>query len=88
MNVLQIAQRLTRVEGLADGYAVRPGGGLVAGGRDVLSLVAGEPDFDTPDHIKAAASAAIARGETKYTAVDGTPALKMRSPANSGARTA
>lgn len=49
---------------------------LKAEGRDVIGLGAGEPDFDTPDHIKAAANAAIARGETKYTAADGTPALK------------
>ncbi len=49
---------------------------LKASGRDVIGLAAGEPDFDTPDHVKAAANAAIARGETKYTAADGTPALK------------
>lgn len=49
---------------------------LRAAGRDVIGLGAGEPDFDTPDHIKAAAKSAIDRGETKYTAVDGTPALK------------
>ena len=49
---------------------------LKAQGRDVVSLGAGEPDFDTPDNIKAAAVAALERGETKYTAVDGTPALK------------
>jgi len=45
-------------------------------GRDVIGLGAGEPDFDTPDHIKEAAIAAIRRGETRYTAVDGTPELK------------
>ena len=50
---------------------------LQAQGRDVIGLGAGEPDFDTPEHIKAAAVAAIGRGETKYTAVDGTPALKQ-----------
>ena len=49
---------------------------LKSQGRDVIGLGAGEPDFDTPDHIKAAANAAIARGETKYTAADGTPVLK------------
>ena len=46
-------------------------------GRDVVGLGAGEPDFDTPDHIKEAAIEAIRRGETKYTAVDGTPELKQ-----------
>lgn len=45
-------------------------------GHPVIILGAGEPDFDTPDHIKAAAAEAMARGETKYTALDGTPALK------------
>ena len=45
-------------------------------GRDVIGLGAGEPDFDTPDHIKAAANAAIAEGKTKYTPADGTPELK------------
>ena len=45
-------------------------------GKDVVSLSAGEPDFDTPDHIKEAAIDAINRGETKYTAVDGIDELK------------
>ena len=49
---------------------------LRAQGRDVIGLGAGEPDFDTPDNIKAAAIAAIQAGQTKYTAVDGTVALK------------
>jgi aspartate aminotransferase len=49
---------------------------LKAQGRDVIGLGAGEPDFDTPEHVKAAAIEAIRRGETKYTAVDGTPELK------------
>jgi len=49
---------------------------LKAEGRDVIALSAGEPDFDTPDHIKEAAIDAIRRGETKYTAVDGIPELK------------
>ena len=45
-------------------------------GKDVIGLGAGEPDFDTPENIKQAAIDAIKRGDTKYTAVDGTPALK------------
>ena len=49
---------------------------LKAAGKDVIGLGAGEPDFDTPDHIKAAAIAAINAGFTKYTAVDGMPSLK------------
>ncbi len=47
-----------------------------AAGKDVIGLGAGEPDFDTPDNIKEAAIEAIKKGDTKYTAVDGTPALK------------
>ncbi|MDC3039841.1 pyridoxal phosphate-dependent aminotransferase [Candidatus Pelagibacter sp.] len=49
---------------------------LRAAGKDVIGLGAGEPDFDTPDNIKNAAIKAIKGGDTKYTAVDGTPALK------------
>lgn len=46
-------------------------------GRDVIGLAAGEPDFDTPEHIKQAAIEAIHKGYTKYTAVDGTAGLKQ-----------
>ena len=49
---------------------------LRAAGKDVIGLGAGEPDFDTPDNIKRAAINAIKKGDTKYTAVDGTPNLK------------
>jgi len=49
---------------------------LKAAGKNVIGLGAGEPDFDTPENIKQAAIDAIKRGETKYTAVDGTPKLK------------
>ena len=49
---------------------------LKAAGKNVIGLGAGEPDFDTPDHVKKAAIEAIQRGETKYTPVAGTPALK------------
>ena len=49
---------------------------LKAAGRDVIGLGAGEPDFDTPENIKDAAIAAIRRGETKYTAVEGIPELR------------
>ncbi len=47
-----------------------------ASGKDVIGLGAGEPDFDTPDNVKEAAIEAIKKGDTKYTAVDGTPDLK------------
>jgi len=49
---------------------------LKASGKDVISFSAGEPDFDTPQKIKDAAVAALDAGDTKYTAVDGTPAVK------------
>jgi aspartate aminotransferase len=49
---------------------------LKAAGMDVIGLGAGEPDFDTPDHIKEAAIKAIQDGKTKYTDVDGIPELK------------
>jgi len=49
---------------------------LKATGRDVIGLAAGEPDFDTPDNIKEAAIAAIRRGETKYTNIEGIPELR------------
>ncbi len=49
---------------------------LKRAGKDIISLGAGEPDFDTPDHIKAAGIHAIENGQTRYTAVDGTPELK------------
>ena len=49
---------------------------MKASGKDVIGLGAGEPDFDTPEHIKEAAYKAIKDGKTKYTAVDGIPELK------------
>ncbi len=50
---------------------------LKSAGQDVISLGAGEPDFDTPEHVKEAAKKAMAEGKTKYTAVDGIPELKQ-----------
>jgi aspartate aminotransferase len=49
---------------------------LVAQGKPVIGFGAGEPDFDTPQHIKQAAVEALEKGDTKYTAVSGTPRLK------------
>lgn len=56
---------------------------LKAEGKDIIGLGAGEPDFDTPQHIKDAAIAAINKGLTKYTPVGGTPGLKMQLWENS-----
>ncbi|MCA8906850.1 MAG: aspartate transaminase [Rhodospirillaceae bacterium] len=71
-----LAQSLDRVKPSPTIAVTTKAAELKAAGRDVIGLGAGEPDFDTPDNIKAAAIAAIQAGQTKYTAVDGTPALK------------
>jgi aspartate aminotransferase len=73
---MQLSQRVQKIKPsptLAVGALVAK---LKAQGRDIVGLGAGEPDFDTPEHIKAAAVEALKRGFTKYTAVDGTPELK------------
>ncbi|MCZ6447807.1 MAG: aminotransferase class I/II-fold pyridoxal phosphate-dependent enzyme, partial [Alphaproteobacteria bacterium] len=71
-----LAARLAAVKPSATLAATARAAELKAAGRDIIGLGAGEPDFDTPENIKAAAIAALAAGDTKYTAVDGTPALK------------
>jgi len=71
-----IASRLSRVKPSPTLAVTAKAAELKAAGKDVIGLGAGEPDFDTPDHIKDAAIAAIKKGETKYTPVGGTPALK------------
>lgn len=73
----QIADRLARIKPSPTIAVSTKARELKAAGRDVIGLGAGEPDFDTPDNIKEAAIAAIRAGDTKYTAVDGTPALKQ-----------
>lgn len=75
MSVL--ASRLSRIKPSPTIAVTAKARELKAAGRDVIGLGAGEPDFDTPDHIKQAAIEAIESGDTKYTAVDGTPALKQ-----------
>jgi aspartate aminotransferase len=67
---------LSRVKPSATLVADQKGRELKALGRDIISLAAGEPDFDTPDNIKEAAIKAIRDGKTKYTNVDGIPELK------------
>jgi aspartate aminotransferase len=71
-----IADRLNRISPSQTIAISSKARALKAAGRDIISLSAGEPDFDTPDHIKQAAIAAIDAGETKYTDVAGTPALR------------
>ncbi|THD58394.1 pyridoxal phosphate-dependent aminotransferase [Phenylobacterium sp.] len=67
---------LSRVKPSATLAADQKGRELKAAGRDIISLAAGEPDFDTPENIKEAAIKAIRDGKTKYTTVDGIPELK------------
>src|SRR6266849_2439263 len=72
-----IAARLSRIKPSPTLAMTKRALELKAAGRDVIGLSAGEPDFDTPANIKEAAIAAMWRGETRYTAVDGTPELKQ-----------
>ncbi|MCG8358167.1 MAG: pyridoxal phosphate-dependent aminotransferase [Kiloniellales bacterium] len=71
-----IAERLSRIKPSPTIAVSTKARELKAAGRDVIGLGAGEPDFDTPENVKEAAIAAMRRGDTKYTAVDGTPELK------------
>jgi aspartate aminotransferase len=70
------ARRVDRIRESPSIAAAARARALIAEGHDVLDLTVGEPDFDTPEHVKVAAIAAIRRGETKYTSVNGTPALR------------
>lgn len=71
-----LAARLARVKPSATLAMNAKGAALKAAGKNIIGLSVGEPDFDTPDNIKEAAIKAIRSGDTKYTAVDGTPKLK------------
>ena len=72
-----LADRLSRIKPSPTIAVSTKAAELKAAGHDVIGLGAGEPDFDTPDHIKEAARIAMANGKTKYTAVDGIPELKQ-----------
>lgn len=74
--MLHIAPRLQRIKPSPSSMAGQKARELRAQGRDIVSLTAGEPDFETPQHIKEAASRAMAEGRTRYTDVGGTPELK------------
>src|SRR5438270_10759393 len=71
-----IASRLNRISPSATMVITTKARELKAAGKDVISLSAGEPDFDTPANVKAAAIRAIEAGDTKYTDVAGTLALR------------
>lgn len=76
MSTFVPAARVSRIKVSPSTAAAARARELKAAGRDIVDMTVGEPDFDTPDNVKAAAHAAIDRGETKYTAVNGTPALR------------
>ncbi len=73
---LTVSDRLSRVQPSPTMAVTALAAELRAAGRDVIGLGAGEPDFDTPEHIREAAIRAIRKGHTRYTAVDGIPELR------------
>ncbi len=73
---LPVSNRMAAVKPSPTGAVLALAAELRAAGRDLISLGTGEPDFDTPQHIKEAAIAAINSGQTKYTPIDGTAELK------------
>jgi aspartate aminotransferase len=76
LNKLTLANRIQRVKPSPTLAVTARVAELRTAGKDIIGLGAGEPDFETPDHIKAAGIQAIKDGFTRYTAVDGTPSLK------------
>ncbi|MEA3243377.1 MAG: pyridoxal phosphate-dependent aminotransferase [Pseudomonadota bacterium] len=76
MNEITLSQRVQRVKPSPTLAVSARAAELRAAGADIIGLGVGEPDFDTPDHIKQAAIRAIQQGATRYTAVDGTAELK------------
>lgn len=74
--MVHLARRLGLVKPSPTMAITAKAASLKAAGEDVIGLGAGEPDFDTPEHVKEAAIRAMRAGETKYTPVDGLPALK------------
>ena len=75
--MISLANRIRSVKPSATLTITNKANELRAAGKDIIGLGAGEPDFDTPQHIKQAAIDAINAGKTKYTAVDGAPGLKQ-----------
>lgn len=73
---LQLSDRVQNIKPSPTLAVTNRAAELRAAGKDIIGLGAGEPDFDTPEHIKDAAIEALNKGFTKYTAVDGTPSLK------------
>jgi len=76
MSELLLSDRVQRIKPSPTLAVTTKAAELRAQGKDIISLSVGEPDFDTPEHIRTAAIEAINTGQTKYTAVGGTPSLK------------
>jgi aspartate aminotransferase len=76
VNSSRIAERVRRIKQSPSSAAAERASELRRQGKDIVNLVVGEPDFDTPAHIRKAACEAIERGETRYTPTAGTPALR------------
>ena len=74
--MVKLSKSINRIKPSATMAVTQQARELKSQGKDIIGLGAGEPDFDTPENIKDAAIAAIKSGDTKYTAVDGTPELK------------
>ncbi|WP_138933148.1 pyridoxal phosphate-dependent aminotransferase [Roseovarius arcticus] len=77
MTQFRKSTALSRIQPAATIAITQKARDLRSQGRDIISLSIGEPDFDTPDHVKAAAAEAVARGETKYTPIPGIPQLRQ-----------
>lgn len=77
MSEIQLSDRANRVKPSPTLAVTTKAAELKAAGKDIIGLGAGQPDFDTPDHIKEAAKKALDAGDTKYTPVGGTAALKQ-----------
>jgi aspartate aminotransferase len=77
LSTIRLSGRVNRIKPSPTLAVTNRARELKAQGKDVIGLGAGEPDFDTPEHVKEAAIRAIREGFTKYTAVDGTPSLKQ-----------
>lgn len=87
MSELQLSDRVNNIKPSPTLAITNKAKELKAAGKDIIGLGAGEPDFDTPEHIKNTAIDAINNGFTKYTAVDGTPELKKPLLKNSNVTT-
>ena len=82
MSTFVPASRVTRIKPSPSVAAAALARDLKAAGRDIVDLTVGEPDFDTPEPVREAGKAAIDAGQTRYTAVNGTPALREAIAAN------